>query len=64
MEVLLPNAEIMEGLYFLANAAKNIGDLFFFIPPGARGPGGSPRAPGPPGGPPGGARPPPPRGVW
>lgn len=29
MEVLLPNAEIMEGLYFLANAAKNIGDLFF-----------------------------------
>jgi hypothetical protein len=35
MEVLLPNAEIMEGLYFLANAAKNIGDLFFFISPWA-----------------------------
>jgi len=31
MEVLLPNGEIMhaEGLYFLANAAKDIGDFFF-----------------------------------
>jgi hypothetical protein len=29
MEVLLPNVEIMEGLYFLAHAAKDIGVLFF-----------------------------------
>lgn len=29
MEVLLPNDEIIEGLYFLANAAKDTGVLFF-----------------------------------
>jgi hypothetical protein len=29
MEVLLPNAEIVEGLYFLAYAAKDIDVLFF-----------------------------------
>ena len=31
MEVLLPSYEIIEGLYFLANAAKDRGVLFFFI---------------------------------